>query len=256
MEQISSITEGAGKQDQHPDGEQPPQNLRLQEMKNVGEVERYGSILGGLGLILTGFVRRGSSGVLLGVLGALLVRRGVTGQCALYQSLGVSGAKSERPGVPDNVGMNLEHSIIINRPRETIYAFWRHLPNLALVMKHIERINLLDERRSHWVVLTPRGRRVEWDAVIINEHPNEMIAWESLPGAKIENAGTVRFEPEPHGKGTVVRVKLEYNPPGGLLGRLTGSLFGERAALEIKEDLAQFKKMMESGEMAEKQGHR
>lgn len=256
MEQTSNITEGAQTQGGHPNGEEPPQSRPLQEMKNVGEGERYGSILGGLSLILAGFARRGSSGVLMGVLGALLVRRGITGQCALYQSLGVSGAKSERPGVPDNVGMKLEQSIVINRPREEIYAFWRHLPNLALVMKHIERINLLDERRSHWVVLTPRGRRVEWDAVIINEHPNEMIAWESLPGAKIENAGTVRFEPEPHGKGTVVRVKLEYNPPGGLLGRLTGSLFGERAALEIKEDLAQFKKMMESGEMAEKQGHR
>jgi len=254
MEQTSKITEGAQAQAGHPDGEEPPQSQPLKEMKNVGEVERYGSILGGLGLILAGFTRRGSSGALLGVLGALFVRRGVTGQCALYQSLGVSGAKSERPGVPDNVGMNLEHSIVINRPREAIYAFWRHLPNLALFMKHIERIDLLDEQHSHWVVLTPRGRRVEWDAVIINEHPNEMIAWESLPGARVANAGTVRFEPEPHGHGTVVRVKLEYNPPGGLLGRLTGSLFGERAALEIKEDLAQFKKMMESGELAGKQG--
>ena len=237
---------------QHPNGEQPHRHWHIPENRNVGEPERYGSILGGMGLIMAGLTRRGSSGVLLGALGALLVQRGVTGQCAFYQSLGVSGAKSDRPGVPDNVGLNLSHSIVINRPREELYACWRHLPNLTRVMKHIERIDLLDERRSHWVVLTPKGRRVEWDAEIINEHPNEMIAWESLPGAKIENAGSVRFEPEPHGKGTVVRVKLEYNPPGGLLGRLTGSLFGERAALEIKEDLAQFNKMMESGEMAEK----
>lgn len=252
MEQTSKMTEGLGKPEQHPDGEEAPQSQRLPEMKNVGEAERYGSILGGLGLLLAGLARRGSSGVILGALGALLVRRGVTGQCALYQSLGISGAKSDRPGVPDNVGMNLEHSIVINRPREEIYAFWHHFPNLARVMKHIERIDLLDERRSHWVILTPRGRRVEWDAVVINEHPNEMIAWESLPGARVENAGSVRFEPDPHGQGTLVRVKLEYNPPGGLLGRLTSSLFGERAALEIKEDLVQFKKMMESGEFSGK----
>ena len=210
---------------QHPNGEQPHRHWHIPENRNVGEPERYGSILGGMGLIMAGLTRRGSSGVLLGALGALLVQRGVTGQCAFYQSLGVSGAKSDRPGVPDNVGLNLSHSIVINRPREELYAFWRHLPNLARVMKHIERIDLLDERRSHWVVTTPR---------------------------EVENAGSVRFEPEPHGQGTIGRVKIEYNPPGGLLGRLTGRLLRDRAAVEIREDLAELKRMMESGELAQK----
>ena len=251
MEQTFNITEGENQQQWHPDGTKPHQR-HLQERFNLGEPERYVSILGGLGLILLGLSRRGSSGVLFGALGAALIQRGVTGQCALYQSLGVSSAKSERPGVPDNVGAKIEQSVVINRPREELYGFWRHFPNLVRVMKHIERIDLLDERRSHWVVQTPRGQRMEWDAEVINEHPGELIAWESLPGAQVAHAGTVRFEPVPNGQGTVVHVKLEYNPPGGLLGRLAGMLVGERAEREIQEDLAEFKKIMESGEMAGK----
>ncbi|MCX6967234.1 MAG: SRPBCC family protein [Verrucomicrobia bacterium] len=251
MEQTLNITQSD--KEWQPDVRQTPQQRPGQRL-NVGEAERYSSILGGLGLILAGFARRGSSGVLLGALGAALLQRGVTGHCALYQSLGVSGAKSRRPGVPDNVGIKLEHSIVINRPREEVYRFWRHLPNLARFMSHVERIDLRDERRSHWVVRTPRGRQVEWDAVIINEHPNEMLAWESLPGAQVENAGSVRFEPEPHGQGTIVCVKLEYNPPGGLLGRMMGTLLGEKAELEIQEDLAQLKQMLETGERVEQQG--
>lgn len=252
MEQSSTITQGTEMQRQHPVGKQALQHEPLQERKNVGETERYGSILGGAALLLSGLTRRGPGAVVMGALGALLVQRGVTGQCALYQGLGVSGAKSERSGVPDNVGINLSHSIVIKRPREEIYAFWRHLPNLSRVMKHVERIDQHDERRSHWVIRTPRGQRVEWDAMIINEHPNEMIAWESLPGADVENAGSVRFEPEPHGQGTIVCVKLEYNPPGGLLGRLMAVIVGERASQEIKEDLVQLKALMESGEPAQK----
>lgn len=215
---------------------------------NLGEGERYGSILGGAGLLLAGLARRGVGGVILGALGAMLITRGVSGHCALYERFRISGAKSERPGVPDNVGITLERSVVIKRPREEVFAFWRDIQNLGGVMKHVERIESEDGLRSHWVVRTPWGRRLEWNAVVINEHPGEMIAWESLPGAKVQNAGAVWFEPEPHGNGTVVTVKLEYNPPWGLLGRLAGYLFGEEPGREIGEDLLALKKRLESGE--------
>jgi len=258
MEQTSNVNQEAESSQAQHDGAKSPQNLRTGEFKNVGEAERYSSILGGLGLILAGLSRRGIGAVALGALGAALIQRGVTGHCSLYSGMGVNGttaeAETERSGVPDNVGIKLERSVVINRPREELFAFWRYFPNLTRAMKHVERIDLLNEKRSHWVIQTPRGRRIEWDAVVINEHPNEMIAWESLPGAKIENAGTVRFDPEPHGEGTVVTVKLEYNPPGGLFGRLGATLLGEKAGKEIEEDLNQLKNLMESGELVEKQG--
>jgi len=206
--------------------------------------------LGGAALLLAGLTRRGAGGVILGALGTALMMRGVSGHCSMYGRFGISGAKSERPGVPDNVGIAVERSIVIKRPREEVFAFWRDIKNLGEVMRHVERVESEDGLKSHWVVRTPLGRRLEWDAVIINEHPGELIAWESLPGAKVQNAGAVRFEPEPHGDGTVVTVKLEYKPPGGLLGRLAGYLLGEEPGREITEDLLALKKRLESGEPA------
>ena len=248
MDQTVNETQAPLEMTTQPDGVQPHPAPGVTSPVNLGEGERYGSILGGTALLLAGLARRGVGGAILGALGAAFVARGVSGYCALYQQLGISGAKSERPGVADNVGITVTRSVVIGRPREEVFAFWRDVGNLQRVMKHVERIESVDGLRSHWIVRTPWGRRLEWDAVIINEHPGEMIAWESLPGAKVQNAGAVRFEPEPHGNGTVVTVKLEYNPPWGLLGRLAGFLFGEEPGREIGEDLLALKKRLESGE--------
>ncbi|MEI8234203.1 MAG: SRPBCC family protein [Verrucomicrobiota bacterium] len=252
MEQTSHVDLEKGKKEAHPDSTQAPQSHPSPGEKNVGETERAFSVMGGLGLLLAGFVRRGPSGVALGALGALLMQRGLSGQCALYQRLGISGAASARPGVPDNVGVNLVRSILIERSPEELFAFWRHLPNVTRLTSRVKQVDQLDERRSHWVVQAPWGRRVEWDARVINEHPSALIAWESEPGAEVEHAGSIRFEREPHGLGTVVTVNLEYNPPGGLLGRL-GMLFYRKAIRrEIEQSLAKLKSLMESGEAAAK----
>jgi len=254
MEQTSHIDLGKGKKEAQPDSAQAPGSPLSLMGKNVGKTERAFSLMGGLGLLAAGFARRGVSGVALGALGALLIRRGASGQCALYEQLGISGAASVRPGVPDNVGVNLVRSILIERSPEELFAFWRHLPNLMRLSPWVKALDASDERHSHWVVQAPWGRRLEWDALVINEHPNALIAWESQPGADIENAGSIRFEREPHGLGTIVTIKLEYNPPGGLLGRLGLLLYGKSLRREIERGLARFKSLKETGEMAEKKG--
>jgi len=249
MEQTSHVDQGKGKTEAQPGSAQAPGSPSLLMGKNVGKTERAFSLMGGLGLLAAGFARRGTSGVVLGALGALLIGRGASGQCALYQQLGISGAASQRPGVPDNVGVNLVRSILVERSPEELFAFWRHLPNLTRLSPWVKALDAIDERHSHWVMQVPWGRRMEWDALVINEHPNALIAWESQPGADIENAGSVRFENEPHGLGTVVTIKLEFNPPGGLLGRLGLLLYGKRIRREIEHGLARFKNFKETGEM-------
>ncbi len=218
---------------------------------NVGEGERYTSLLGGLALVLAGIARRGLGGLALAALGVAFIRRGVTGYCALYQKMGVSSARSARPGVPDNLGIKVERSITINRSPEDIFGFWRDVRNLPRFMQNIERVEPQDSNHSHWVARSgKKGVSVEWDAAIINEHPNEMIAWESLPGSSVQNAGSVRFEPAPGGRGTEVKIALEYNPPGGMLGALGARLFGEAPEQQIDEDLGRLKQLLETGELA------
>jgi uncharacterized membrane protein len=98
------------------------------------------------------------------------------------------------------------------------------------------------------------GRKVEWDAEIINEYPNELIAWKSLAGADVDSAGSVHFSDAPGGRGTEVRVELQYNPPAGVAGAYIAKLFGHEPEQAIIEDLHRMKQFLETGEIASTEG--
>jgi len=117
-------------------------------------------------------------------------------------------------------------------------------------MSHLETVEVLDERRSHWVARAPRiaGGSVEWDAEIVEERPNERIEWRSLPGSDVDNQGAVEFKRAPGDRGTAVRVAMEYAPPAGRIGSFFAKLFGENPEGQIREDLRSFKRVMEIGE--------
>jgi uncharacterized membrane protein len=141
------------------------------------------------------------------------------------------------------------HTITVNSSPEEVYRFWRDFENLPRFMSHLESVRITGERRSHWVAKAPGGTTVEWDAEIIEDIPNKLIAWRSLEGADVENSGVVRFERAPGGRGTEVRVEIVYNPPGGILGAGIAKLFGEEPGQQIKGDLFRFKQVMETGEV-------
>jgi uncharacterized membrane protein len=148
----------------------------------------------------------------------------------------------------------LVETIIINKPREEVFRFWRDLENLPRFMTHLVEVKETGGARSRWVAKGPMGSKVEWDAEIIQEHPGELIAWRSLPGATVENAGSVRFEPATGGRGTVVRVKLHYRPPAGAAGASIAKLFGEAPEKQIPVDLMRMKQLLETGEIARTEG--
>ena len=111
----------------------------------------------------------------------------------------------------------------------------------------------IDNNRSHWVVDGPGGKKVEWDAEIYNEKPNELIAWRSLEGSDIVHAGSVRFT-SLGVRGTEVRVVLNYNAPGGKLSALVAKLFGREPGQMIADDLRRLKQLLETGEAATTEG--
>ena len=148
-------------------------------------------------------------------------------------------------GVPAQEGVRIETSIRIGRAPGDLFEFWRQLENLPTFMSHLESVRQIDLTRSHWVARGPLGATFEWDAEIINERPNELIAWESLPGSEIETAGSVHFEPSPTGFGTDVRVNLKYKPTGGKVGIAIASLIGQDAQSLIARDLEQLKARLE-----------
>jgi uncharacterized membrane protein len=150
--------------------------------------------------------------------------------------------------------MRVDRAITINQPRGEVYRFWRNLENLPRFMKHLESVQLIDDYRSHWVAKGPAGRKVEWDAVIHNEIPGEVIGWRSLPGADVDHAGSVLFSDAPGERGTEVKIELQYNPPAGMVGAAIAKLWGEEPTQQIEEDLRRLKQILEAGEIATIEG--
>jgi uncharacterized membrane protein len=216
---------------------------------NVGKTERLVSGVAGAAVIALALRRRRLRGVLF-PLGGSLISRAVTGRCPVNRALGRNTAKGRRrspvASVPRGDGIKVERSITVNRPREEVYRFWRQLENLPRFMDHLESVTVLDEDHSHWVAKAPAGTRVEWDASIHNEIENELLAWRSLPGSDIDNAGSVHFTPA--GDGTEIRVVLSYNPPAGKVGAVVAKLLGEEPEQQVEEDLRRFKQVMEAVE--------
>ena len=224
---------------------------------NVGKVERAASIMGGTLLAVIGAKRKDVWGVGLALLGAGLLRRGVTGYCYTYQHLGVRTAEvgqGNHVSVPYELGIKVERAITINKPRFEVFAFWRNLENLPRFMKHLSKVKITGPKTSHWVANAPAGKTVEWDAEIINEAEGELIAWRSLPGSSVQNAGSVRFSDATGNRGTQVHVSLQYNPPGGPLGAMVAKMFGEEPEQQILEDLARLKAVIESGQVPTNSG--
>ena len=218
---------------------------------NVPQTERIGSAAAGAALVGYGLSRKSLPGFLLALVGGALVARGATGHCAMYAALGVNSRQlNTESGVPGNRGIKVTESIVVSRPRDEVYRYWRNLENLPLFMEHVESVRELDRRRSTWVVRGPLGHDVEWTAHIISDRENEMISWESLPGADVQNAGSVWFEPAAGGSSTEVKVSLQYQPPAGVIGATVAKLLGEAPEQQLQNDLAKFKELIESGEAA------
>ena len=224
---------------------------------NVNQTERWISGLAGGALALYGLTRRTWGGAALALVGGTLIHRGTSGHCYMYDALGVNTAgETDNPlvSVPASHGVKVEKSVTVNRSPEEVYRFWRNFENLPRFMNHLESVTDLGNNRSHWVAKAPAGSTVQWDAEVYNEKEGELIAWRSLEGADVDNAGSVRFEPAPEGRGTIVRVTLKYDPPAGKLGSLVAKLWGEEPSQQIDEDLRRFKQVMETGEIPTTEG--
>jgi uncharacterized membrane protein len=223
---------------------------------NVGKVERILSAVGGGALVGYAIKNRSKSGVVVGLLGAGLLYRGATGQCEAYRTLGINTAEKSGGASGEDVArdVHVEKSITINSTPKELYRFWRNFENLPRFMENLESVTERDDNTSHWVAIGPGETKVEWDAEIYNEKEDELIAWRSLPGADITNAGSVHFQEAPGGRGTYLKVVLNYNPPGGKAAALFAKLFGQEPGQLVEHNLKRLKQFIETGEIPTTEG--
>lgn len=143
----------------------------------------------------------------------------------------------------------LASSVTINRPRQQVYAVFRDFSRLPRFMENVERVDALDEYRSHWVVRGPGGKSFEWDARITEEVYGETLTWQSEAGADVANSGRVTFE-DAGARGTVVTATIAYEPPAGMVGKLIAKIFQREPSIQTRRDLRRLKQYLETGEIA------
>lgn len=211
---------------------------------NVNDLERMASVLTGTALLIHAY--QGRRRPMNTISGVGLIARGLTGYCPVNSLLGRQRAKGDtREELGGSRGVLIEESIPINRPAADLYRFWRQLENLPQVFSHVSRVEATGPRTSHWVVEGPAGTTFEWDAEIINNIKDELIAWRSLPGSDIASAGSVSFEE--HGRLTEVTVRMQYDVPGGKAASALAWLAGMDPAKVVREELEQFKERFQAG---------
>jgi uncharacterized membrane protein len=206
----------------------------LREGSTSANRPHWASLAGGAALAALGITRKSWAGAAVAGAGAYLV------YC------GVKNSDSPRE-------IEVDRAVTINKPAEELFRFWRNFENLPSFMDHLESVTQHDGN-SHWVVKGPLGKKLEWDANISQERPNELIRWHSLPNSSIQHTGWVQFSPAPGNRGTVVRVHLRYEPLLGKAGSALAIALGKHPEQMVREELRHFKALMEAGEIPTTRG--
>ena len=133
----------------------------------------------------------------------------------------------------------IDESIEVNVPVSVAYNQWTQFEDFPLFMEGVDHVQQLDDTRLHWVA-TVAGKKAEWDAKILEQHPDRQISWVSEDGKKTR--GTVTFEPRDESK-TLVRLSMSYQAEG------PAEALGSAAGLDarrVRGDLDRFKELIES----------
>jgi uncharacterized membrane protein len=242
-------------------GDQPAQQRggkqQSQQEQNVGQAERVTSVAAGSILAILGLSRGSLPGLLIAGVGGAMAYRGLSGHCPISQALGVNTAETDEESLDraerrtHEKGIHVEQCFLINRSLEDLYKYWRDFTNLPRIMTHLQSVEVKDDKHSHWVAKAPAiaGGSVEWDAEITRDDPNSVIGWRSLPGSQVDTAGEIRFSKAMGDRGTEIHVFMDYIPPAGRVGHWIATLFGEAPARQMRDDLRNFKALMETGEI-------
>ena len=211
---------------------------------NVSQNERMVSVGVGAFLLSSGLnnlTRRPIKGLLRTLVGGYLVYRGVSGHCPAYSAVGKTKGVSHTPAI------NIRTGLIVNKPKDEVYAFWRKLENLPLFMKHLGSVTEIDAKHSHWEAEIPGGiGRIKWNAEIVKEEEGHLIGWQSIPNSTINNAGKVSFKEALGGQGTELEVVISYHPPAGELGAGIARSLNPVLEKMIRQDIMNFKDYIET----------
>ncbi len=133
----------------------------------------------------------------------------------------------------------IKQSITVNIPITQTYNQWTQFEEFPRFMEGVKEVKQLDDTRLHWKAEIA-GKSEEWNAEIIEQIPDQRIAWRSTSGAK--NSGTIHFFPHSLDQ-TEITLEVEYEPEG--IVENLGDLLGLVSA-RVSGDLTRFKEFIEA----------
>jgi len=214
------------------------------EHENVNATERFISIAAGTFIVYKGLsqlIKHPFIGLQEAAVGGVLLYRGATGFCPVYNSLGKD--------TTDLPAIRITEHFVVNKPREEVYAFWRKLENLPKFMKHLHSVSEIDEKYSYWKANLPGEIvKLDWNAQITREEENRYIGWQSVEGSMIDNAGKVEFTDAISGAGTELDIEINYFPPAGAIGHSIAKLLNGVFEKMVRDDITNFKHYIEGDE--------
>jgi uncharacterized membrane protein len=220
-------------------------------LHGLGGTTGNGSLLGGRYWPPTTRLWVGSLGTALAYLGLrrgdiLGLGAGFAGLAAAYRALTNSSIRRLLGIGTGRRGIDLHKTITLDAPVAEVYDFWLNFENFPRFMSHLKEVRDLGGGRSRWVALGPVGTPFQWEATITESIPNQTLAWKSVPGSVVANAGVVQFRASPEG-GTQLDIRMSYNPPVGAVGHVVASMLGVDPKHAMDEDLARLKSLFVHG---------
>jgi uncharacterized membrane protein len=214
---------------------------------NVGGAERIVSGLLGSAFLLSAMRRPSAFAGVRALIGGMLLHRGVTGHCYVYEAMGRKGL-TPSDSKADH-GARPQRSITIERPIEELYRMWRDPAHVSMLMSELAEVRSIDATRWHWRANLPAGRSIDWTTTIIEDRPNELLVWRTEPDAPFTHEVVVRFSRAPRDWGTQVTLGMRFGRPGGALSELANTLFSRIPKALEDEILRRCKSMSVAGEI-------
>lgn len=183
-----------------------------------------------------------AAGLALGLLGA--------GAATLVALRAAQKAGGKSKTIAGDNEPDVVRTVTIRAPAADLYRFWHDFAKLPEIMENIEAIRPLGDGSHEWVVKAPLGQTLSLKTRVTQDTPNEVIAWSSTPESAVATSGEVRFSPAPGDRGTRVTLSINYDPPGGEVGRLFAKLMRREPAIQARHDLKRLKMLFETGEIA------
>jgi uncharacterized membrane protein len=143
----------------------------------------------------------------------------------------------------------IEASVMIRRPREEVFRFYRDFRNLPQFLGDVMAVEQVDPTTSRWTIQGPLGVRVAWTTRVTEERANELIRYETVNLPLLTTHWDTYFTPGPRAGETEVRAVMKM--PFGGLGRAALALIGKFPDKEVASNLNRLKELMETGRVTD-----